>query len=530
MLTEMDDFIDFVRNILGESIWVPLYKNLNKSDKSEDGSLFSCLIPFEDTSKAMRSYGWDLCLGDGGPSIVTCGNDIWYEPNTTALLPLVIYRSFRGTRKPYWEILQEIVLYLNLYNDKPNNKYIVDDDNGTEIEVIKYSESEILIRKSFLTAFMSAKQMNLLLFFENTRHTITDTCLTDEHVNEEHISYTRYWGSSYVNGYKTFTRVLGKKLFYCLPREEKNYEPLNEKDFESFIIDGDAHDKIVHICDPSMLEDNFGKNKGSPHYLTPVYFDKAVLQKYYSSSTEYEVQDSSIHKYGYWHLRFDNNSSGHVCVFLGDLGRDLPQSEQVYWKSFNISPNGRKMSKTYFERSMLGAWSDPESPDLVFKYVFNQFQEKWLKAKGWQLFLSLHPTDYHCFNTLHSLTKNEQSEFDSQILSLVKITIDSINVKELKKLVLIEEDAKSIKLLTEYLHQGGVTFDVSAFLGGLQGVRSTGVAHRRGTKYETTIARLGIDDEKLITAFDNILEQMTKLLIEVEEVFLKHKVQDKELN
>ena len=530
MLTEMDDFIDFVRNILGESIWVPLYKNLNKSDKSEDGSLFSCLIPFEDTSKAMRSYGWDLCLGDGGPSIVTCGNDIWYEPNTTALLPLVIYRSFRGTRKPYWEILQEIVLYLNLYNDKANNKYIVDDDNGTEIEVIKYSESEILIRKSFLTAFMSARQMNLLLFFENTRHTITDTCLTDEHVNEEHISYTRYWGSSYVNGYKTFTRVLGKKLFYCLPREEKNYEPLNEKDFESFIIDGDAHDKIVHICDPSMLSDNFGKNKGSPHYLTPVYFDKAVLQKYYSSSTEYEVQDSSIHKYGYWHLRFDNNSSGHVCVFLGDLGRDLPQSEQVYWKSFNISPNGRKMSKTYFERSMLGAWSDPESPDLVFKYVFNQFQEKWLKAKGWQLFLSLHPTDYHCFNTLHSLTKNEQSEFDSQILSLVKITIDSINVKELKKLVLIEEDAKSIKLLTEYLHQGGVTFDVSAFLGGLQGVRSTGVAHRRGTKYETTIARLGIEDEKLITAFDNILEQMTKLLIEVEEVFLKHKVQDKELN
>ena len=32
MLVDMDDFIDFVKNKLGESIWVPLYKNLNKED------------------------------------------------------------------------------------------------------------------------------------------------------------------------------------------------------------------------------------------------------------------------------------------------------------------------------------------------------------------------------------------------------------------------------------------------------------------------------------------------------------------
>lgn len=327
---------------------------------------------------------------------------------------------------------------------------------------------------------------------------------------------------------KKFTRVLGKKLFYCLPREEKYYEPLNGKDFESFIIDGDSHDKIVHSCDPSMLSDYFGKNKGSPHYLTPVYFDKAVLQKYYSSSNEYEIQDSSICKHGYWYLRFDNNASGQVCVFLGDLGKDLPHAEQIYWKSFNISPEGREMSKTYFERSMLGAFSDPESPDLVFKSVFTEFQKKWRKSKGWELFLSLNQADSHCFNTLHSLTKNEQSEFDSQVLSLVKITIDSINVSQLKKYTSIEQDAKSIKLLAEFLHQEGSTFDVATLLGGLQGVRSTGVAHRRGTKYETTIARLGIEDDKLITAFDNLLKQMTNLLIEIEAVFLKKEAHNAE--
>ena len=84
------------------------------------------------------------------------------------------------------------------------------------------------------------------------------------------------------------------------------------------------------IISTPVLADYFGKNKGAPHYLTPVYFDKAVLQKYFGSSSEYEVQDSAIHKHGYWRLRFDNNSPGHVCVFLGDLGRDIPHSEQIY--------------------------------------------------------------------------------------------------------------------------------------------------------------------------------------------------------
>ena len=145
-------------------------------------------------------------------------------------------------------------------------------------------DDEILIRKSFLKAFMSARQMNLLLFFENSRHKITSERLPDEHVNDPFVSYTRFWDSSYVEGYSTFTRVLGKKLFNCSPRKEEYYSPFNvEKSYESFIIEGDAHDHHLHSCDPSLLADYFGKNKGAPHYLTPVYFDKAVLQKYFVS-------------------------------------------------------------------------------------------------------------------------------------------------------------------------------------------------------------------------------------------------------
>ena len=242
MIIDMNDFIDFVRDELGEKHWVPLYKNLNKEDETEDGTLFSCLVLPENTNKAMESNGWDLLPGSGGPSIVQ-SDHIRYEPNSSEHLPLIIYRDFHGTRKPYKEILQELVLYLGLYHDQDNSKYVVDNDNGGEIEVIRYSDKEIVIRKSFLTAFMSARQMDFLLFFEKTRHENANEISPDEDVKEQFISFTRYDGASYVNGYSTFSRVLGKKVFFCPPREDKYYSPLGLEDkYESFIVDGDNYD------------------------------------------------------------------------------------------------------------------------------------------------------------------------------------------------------------------------------------------------------------------------------------------------
>ncbi len=70
-----------------------------------------------------------------------------------------------------------------------------------------------------------------------------------------------------------------------------------------------------------------------------------------------------------WGIRIDNNNPDYVCVFLGDLGRDLPEKDQIYWKSYNIPPEG-EISETYFRRSFLGQFADPSSEDLIFKHKF----------------------------------------------------------------------------------------------------------------------------------------------------------------
>lgn len=510
------DFVNYIENVLGNEKWIPLYKNLDSDDKTVDGSQYSCLAPIYDY-EYMDSYGWDLSYGSGCPSIVLCGDDVSYEEHTSKFLPLVYVRDFIGINKKYNEMLQELVLYLGLYNDTENSKYVVDDGNGKLIDVIRYSKTEITIRPSFLKAFMSAKQMNLLLFFESTFH-FNDDFEKEEIIKNENIRYDKYSGNSYVKGYQNFTRVVGKKLFKCNELTEENASPFSlEEEYESFIIDGDDHEPIYHSCDPSLLANYFGANPDAPHFLTQVFFSKDVLQKYYNASTEYEVSDSTIYKKGYWHLKIDNNSKDYVCVFLGDLGKCFPNSEQKYWKSFNIGADDKEMSKTYYERSMLGQWSNPESPDLIFKGVFERFQNSWFKKFGWYLFLPLADSDKHCFNTLHCLTKNEQSEFDSQVLSLVKITIDSINVKGIKAVISSDENG-SIKLFSEFLKSKEIDFDSASFLGGLQGVRSSGVAHRRGSRYEKTIERLEIDDSDLITAFDKILNQMTELINSFEDI------------
>ncbi len=241
------------------------------------------------------------------------------------------------------------------------------------------------------------------------------------------------------------------------------------------------------------------------------------MQKYYNSS-DYRITDGYLYRNGAWGLRFDNNSPNHVSVFLGDLGRDLPEKEQIYWKSFNLIPEERKISRTNFERSFLGNFFEAENPEHKFKQEFKYLQDYWSNNYGWSLFLPLTQKDEHFFNSLRSMLTKEQSEFDAQILALTKVTIDSINVKSLREyLELTDSNIKSIGLieilLTE-LQSDNLTEQIN-LLRGIQSVRSTGVAHRKGTDYEKVISRLNIDHDDFQTEFDQLLLNMAFLFKEI---------------
>ena len=204
-----------------------------------------------------------------------------------------------------------------------------------------------------------------------------------------------------------------------------------------------------------------------------------------------------------------------MVVWLGDLGRDLSEPERNYWLSFNVPPDGRKISTTNFKRAILGEFADPSRPDLVFKHELKSFQTHFRGKFGWDLILPLHAHDEHYLTALRCLSKDSQSDFDAQLIALAKILIDSLNESELaKRGAKSNPNDKGITKFENYLRENGVLrFENHIkMLRVLQDLRSKSAAHRKGGNYETLIAELQLADEGQQRTFDRLLTAAAELL------------------
>ena len=518
VLEKLKDYEEFIKSNHGDDNWITVYKSLPISDKDNDAGMYCALVSKNETNKTMQNDGWDISIGKGGSGFSYTSEKgeklVSYHLNIDEpFLRLILVRDFNGIVENSVEVLEEFRLLFNLYHDKKNNRFLDFNDSGESIEVINVENDVVKIRRRYLKSFIAVKQMNLLLYFESTWHT-SESISLEYDIKEENLTYSVYSGNSYVKGYSSFIRICGKKLITCENVDSCNIWPFEkEKQYQSYIIGGDEDKLIEFTSNPDDLANYFGKNPQAPHYLTPVFFKNEVMNKYYGNS-DYIIEDGRLIRNGLWRLRFDNNSNEHIAVFLGDLGRDLPEKEQLYWKSFNIIPDGRKISKTNYERSFLGNFSDSEKAEHIFKTEFNEFQEFWLRKNNWNFFLPLADKDQHFFNSIRTLLSNEQAEFDAQILALAKTTIDSVNTKQLR-VFLNSEESKSINLLLVLVEGTEKYNEFKDLLRGLQSIRSSGVAHRKGMEYIKQINKYEIDIENYRHSFDKFLIGLVELFKEL---------------
>lgn len=519
---------------LGKSEWITAYANHRSN--SEWNTFYCALISNERVEKSLSDPSWDLSLGHGMPGFsfhFEDGKEIgtYYRYSDKSIEPLVIWRSFYGMKDGYLEISEEFRHYFNLYEDKTNHKFIQIDDNGDDEEVILISENEIKIKIRLIKEFLAVKKMHLALFFSLDRFsekTVEELGIKAYHEHKKGVDFIYSIGARNMDfiidgNKKSQGWLLGKKLIPGLKDFKPKLFGREERKFVDFVIGIDENGKeILHTCDEDKLANFFGKNKGSPYFLTPVAFKKEVLTKYYSQSEKYSVKDSYLECGGMWSLRLDNNQDDYVMVFLGDLGH-LSYKEQLYWKGFNVATKG-KISHTAYTRGIEAQFADPEKSDLFFKQQYNVFQGEWEKKYGWKFFRPLDKGDEHHFKTLHIPLTNGQKEFDEQVLSLVKIFIDSLNEKELEKgLHITKKDAKGIDKLEEFLaaKTGHVFSGMVEFLRNLQELRSTGVAHLKGSKYEKVKKEFSIGQKELPQVFDDILVNCIKTLNTLETHFIK---------
>ena len=413
--------------------------------------------------------------------------------------PLIHIRCFElGNYPSYIEISEEFRHYFNLYEQTheshKNKVFLSADENSNPVEVIKIIEKdckdiEVKIKKKYLNEFLYVKKMWLCIQFDNRRW-ITASELGQK-IRESFCSkcgdYLYSLNSGNIGyGDETFINFRGRKFIPYKNIDFLHYEP--EKKYQEFsFIDKNGEEKSW-TCEEDKLANFFGKNPEAPNYLTPVSFNKDVLKKYYDKPRQYSVEDGHLKCAGAWMMEVDIQDE-RVVVFLGDLSK-LPYPEQNHWKSCNITERA-KISKVNFERSFECKWTETDRPDFLFKKYYETFNKKWKEKYGWSFFKPLSDEDKYCFDALRVPLNEEQSEFDSQVMSLVKVFIESINTEEMKKGLSKEciENKNSIGILNIFLQSKSIkNVQIIEFLTKLQKLRSTGSAHRKGSNYEKTLS------------------------------------------
>ncbi|KQN86521.1 hypothetical protein [Arthrobacter sp. Leaf69] len=491
----MDDF-----RRAGAEPWTVLYDFEGSAAKPISTVSYSVLAPPGLRPEFLDDDSWDVRVGHGLPGTITTfgqtrttsyvqfGNDEGWEP-------LVIVTDGAGTRDGQVLLNQEFRLVFNLFEDKDSGNYFSVADDGSEVLVAEMSRHKVRVRSSYLARFRALKQLDLWLYTETHSH------FRDVSTNYDFEPFNTRWKDTDSSGLNHVGVRLGyptalfraKKFLGPAPIEYCNlweYEAKNER-YEDFIIGEDEVGQTIRFtCEEDKLANYYGKNPEAPHYLTPVFFRSDVLQKYYGNPELYTVTDGSISCKGRWHLRMDNDHGDHVAVFLGDLGRDLPESERQYWRGFNVAPAG-SMSSTYVRRSFLGQWVDAEQPDHQFKRAYRDVQSRWLHDHGWQPHRKPHKIDQGILERLHVPLNETQTEFEDQLLILAKLLVDFLNDKAIGRVVGKGPDnERSLGKLQRFFEKVGYDHagEDLALLKDVQELRSRVAAHTKGSDYDKYIA------------------------------------------
>lgn len=491
-------------------------------DNDERYYYFSALLPLNIVQTQINLAGWDLRKGELVPDFYPDGqgNYIYRYSNQKGIEQIAVFRTFDNeTQKSTYELTEEFRLLFNLFFDYQKKIYYFIDDAGKTVEAGKIIGNCIYVRKDLLIRYACCKQMAISLYFDlffgNKNHgnsTFLGSVKTDCFYAHIHVVFENEEKSKL-----SFGSIIGKQIILPRSIEECGFYPYdgNEK-FEEFSVGINSNGTTKYAsCNPNNLEKTIiSTSLKEFHYYTVIYFDKNVLNKYYTDSSKYSVGDSFVTRKGVWNFRIDNHNESIITAYLGDIGCDLPVEEQTYWKSFNIlSDKGQSdLSK---RRDWDGDFFDPEISDLCFKNLYLEFIPQWKSKFGWDLFLPLVADDHYCLEDLHLPFSHSQEEFDKLWGYLVKILVDSINQKILKQFVYVKECKGSINFLNQWFtEQKYIDFDKHInYLKSIQSYRSECVSHRKSSKtYSDICKKIGLVNNNYYEVFDQKLTEGIELL------------------
>ena len=454
---------------------------------------------------------------EGKPSIY--GDNSYRTYDKEGIEPFLFYKHFSlpETSIKYIDISEEFILYFRLYekgNDKQNRIFFYIDDYGELDEVIIIKSNLIKIKIKYLKEYLTMRDMNLIVCYdfmrfvpilpgewgiENKDELIKEPDFIYSHLIRNVLDKTQSW-------------IMGKVFIKPNPIKKTHFDFDNTQN-EAFIIGYDSEGELLY--------ENCGITEGNHFIVT--YFKKEVLDKYYNEPIKYEVDGFSVSS-KFFRLKIDNNVPDYIPVFLTNL-RMLPRKEQLHWKQYNIPPkDDMNISRTYYRTMIEGEWAeDPETSDLFFKAKYKEFNEKWKKKFGWELYKPLSVKDEYLFTSLHRITSNNVKAFCEQTLTVVKLTIDRLNEKELAKGIKLDPKSRGIAKFEKFLESYNISLPkMFDFLRNLQNLRSGLIAHsfsETNADCKIALTYFGIKDDNYMEVSEEIFIKSVYTLNTLEKYF-----------
>ena len=425
----------------GDGPWTVIYDDWSFKGKANGGQ-FIALSQLNMRERVIRDVGWDIRKGEGIPGFVDDGTEVRYfrSGSLPEFEPLVVLQEFFGVVPDELNISEDFRFLMRLWRDPKSRNYYEIQESGDKELAIRISGERIEVRTPLLKRYLAARQLDAVLYIDSNVGIDYDGDPADlddfyelTFSPESLTCSSRYvWRDRSQSG-RIWTRFLAKRIIKAPPREKCRIWPWDKvgaDEYPEFIISEDEFGEPVRwTCNPDSLQDYYGKNPDAPHYLTPVFFKPDVLSRYYDSD-DYEVRDSYLSCGQLWGVSLDNGCLDYVSVFLGDIGRDIPQSHWDHWKAHNIAPLGR-MSEAAIRRSFFNQSVESGNPEHRFKRAYRDLQEKWEAAWGWRLHRRAEELDAGVFSRLRIPVNESEAEFRVQLHNLALILVDLLNEKSL---------------------------------------------------------------------------------------------------
>ncbi|MBQ6741380.1 MAG: hypothetical protein IJR04_02170 [Bacteroidales bacterium] len=536
--------INRINNKFVENGWITLFEN----------RVFAVMVSDEVLDTAMKDDSWELNAANARPYINEDKNTAWGYSRyyNEGVEPVVVVQEEKCHHKQSVRLCEEMILFYDLRvvtKNDGNYDYVMVDEVGDDVLVARYEAGTLVALVKYIKEFIAVKGMNLLVQFDEN-HYDSQSLISKGLVpldftvycdNDSVFGYALNDTHGNVPGWSSFAWIRGKVCFRHNDLDIKLLWNCHEEGYEDFIVGMDENgDEIKSTCEEKKLPNAFTWDGEGVYTLTPVFFKREVLEKFYNDTVKYTVQDGYITG-PEWGAHADTDRCDNYTVLtLVDLGR-MPYKEQQYWRRFNVvPPKGAKLSDTTLQRWFDGQPSDTKNaPDFIFKHVYTSLNKVWESHYGWPLFKPLADGDKYHFESLHVMTcRDNDNEFYGLLQSLTLLVVDSLNEGEIWKNV----DQNNADFLA-FLNEKGIT-DLSKLAGikkfelflvcqgmrnddlislwrDIQDLRSTNVAHRKSSKpdvkQKALLSRFGLDKQSQQEVFSQILIKVVEKMIWLKE-------------